>query len=208
VGGKHQQWCILHERQQLVNKVAQLPTLPCLSTYSLYNGLNLAAAMPNHFIMLWSKDYCDFLSRAGAMGKPLQYIWGGYNSGSDFKHYQVKPDDYIYPIAIRSATLYLIARMRVYNCISLDTFQNLFPVQSGAVYNSCADQILIGLEGTPIRLDRPVPTSFLESLTFQSGKGHRKPKSVEGGKVLNISSFQGIYRLTPDSVNNFEVMLE
>jgi hypothetical protein len=55
----------------------------CLSTYSLYNGLNLAAAMPNHFIMLWSKDYCDFLSRPGQW-KTFAIHMGGYNSGSDF----------------------------------------------------------------------------------------------------------------------------
>jgi hypothetical protein len=142
------------------------------------------------------------------MGKPLQYIWGGYNSNSDFKHCQVKPDDYIYPIAIRNANLYLIARMQVYNCISLDTFQNLFPVQSGTIYNACADQILIGTDGTPIRLDRPVPAPFLASLTYQSPKGPRRPKYVEGGKVLNISSFQGIYKLTPGSVDNLELLLE
>jgi hypothetical protein len=138
----------------------------------------------------------------------LQYIWGGYNASTDFKHYRIKPDDYIFPIAIKNANLYLIARMQVYKCISLDTFQNLFPVQSGAMYNPCADQILIGTDGTPIRLDRPVPTPFLESLTYLSAKGQRKPKSVAGGKVLNISSFQGIYRLTPDSVDNFELLLE
>jgi hypothetical protein len=164
--------------------------------------------MPDHFTMLWSKDYCDFLCRAGAVGKPLQFIWGGYNAGTDFKHYRVKPDDYIYPIAVRNAHLYLIARMQVYQCISLDTFQNLFPVQSGAVYNACADQILIGTDGTPIRLDRAVPAAFLESLAYQSAKGQRKPKSVDKGRVLNISSFQGIYRLTPDSADNLQLMLE
>lgn len=164
--------------------------------------------MPNHFTMLWSKDYCDFLSRAGAMGQPLQYIWGGYNSCSDFKHYRVKPDDYIYPIAVRNGSLYLIARMQVYNCISLDTFQNLFPAQSAAVYNACADQILIGTDGTPIRLDRPVPAPFLANLTYQSAKGPRKPNYVEGGKVLKTNSFQGLYRLTPDSVDRLELLLE
>ncbi len=164
--------------------------------------------MPNHFTMLWAKDYCDFMSQTGTLGKPLQYIWGGYNQGSDFKHYKVKPDDYIYPIAIKNFSLYLIARMRVHQCISVDTFQNLYPAQSQKIYHSCAGQILVGTDGTPIRLDRPVPAPFLESLTYQSAKGYRKPKYIEGGKVLNISSFQGIYRLMPDSADKLESMLE
>jgi hypothetical protein len=164
--------------------------------------------MPNHFTMLWSKEYCAFVSQMGAVGEPLQYIWGGYNSGSDFSHYKVKPDDFIYPITIKNFSLHLIARMKVYECLPFTTFQNLFPTQSKQVYHSCANQILIGTEGTPIRLDRSVPASTLENLTYLSGKSTRKPKYVTGGKVSNISSFQGIYRLAPDSVANFECMLE
>jgi hypothetical protein len=164
--------------------------------------------MPNHYTMLWSKDYCEFVSRLNTDGEPLKHIWGGYNLGSDFKHYKVKPEDYIYPIAIKNFSLYLVARMRVYSCVPLATFQNLFPAQSQTVFHSCASQILLGTMGTPMRFDRAVPASMLENLTFQSSKGERKPKYVENGRVLNISSFQGIYRLAPKSIDDFESMLE
>jgi hypothetical protein len=90
----------------------------------------------------------------------------------------------------------------------MEIFQTLFPIQSQKVFHSCASQILVGSEGTPIRFDRAVPVSILEKLTFQSSKGERKPKYVENGRLLNISSFQGIYRLAPKFIEYFESMLE
>ncbi len=164
--------------------------------------------MCNHFTMLWSKDYCDFMSQVGAVGEPLKYIWGGYNLQSNFLHFKVNSNDYIYPVTIRNFTLHLIARMRVHECISVDTFQNLFPAQSKNEYHSCAGQVLIGTDGTPIQFERPVPAQILERITFQSGKSTRKPKYVEDGKVRNISSFQGIYCLIPDSADDFNLLLE
>lgn len=164
--------------------------------------------MPNYFTMLWSKDSCNFIARTGEVGNPLTYIWGGYNLATNFNHYKISPNDCIYPLAIRNFNLYLIGRMEVCDCLSLSTFQNLFPIQSKESYHSCADQVLTGNEGTLIQLDRQVPAPIVENLNFVSGKSYRKPKYIEAGKIMNISSFQGIFKLSPDSAINFDKLLD
>jgi hypothetical protein len=97
--------------------------------------------------------------------------------------------------------------MKVTQMVSRDTFDLLFPKFHHFINQSCAEQVLLGEEGTEILFNRIVPAEMVERLQYQSARGDRKPKYVEGGKIMNIASFQGIYKLVPASVFDFEKLL-
>jgi hypothetical protein len=73
---------------------------------------------------------------------------------------------------------------------------------------TCTDEVAIGEEGTPVRLDVMIPPDVLERLRFRSRKKERGLKHVEAGRLKSAISLQGgIYRLTEQSAQEIQALL-
>jgi hypothetical protein len=72
---------------------------------------------------------------------------------------------------------------------------------------SCTSEVVIGEEGTTIRLDVAVPSDLLERLRFRSRRAERGLKHIEGGRLMQAISLQGIYRLSPSSADELAALL-
>ena len=73
---------------------------------------------------------------------------------------------------------------------------------------TCTDEVALGEEGTPLRLDVAVPPDVLERLRYCSAAGERGVKHVEGGRLKSSVSLQGgTYRLSEASAREIEAVL-
>ena len=157
--------------------------------------------------MLWSQRYCRFLSATPEVGKPLRFVWGGHNLQTRFSHFKVRAGDFIYPVYVRDQTIYVIARMKVETAMTCSEYANLHPEDSYLILHSCANEVLVGSEGTNIRFDLAAPQEVLERWRFQSKKGERELKFLSNGKLKHSISLQGIYRLSMTSVPDLSLLL-
>lgn len=163
---------------------------------------------PRFFTLLWNNDYCRFLTRVGAEGQKLRFVWGGHNQLTRFSHYRVSTGDFILPVRAFRQTLYVIAKMRVAEALSRAEYLARHPLDELLIVDECADEVLVGDEGTPIRFDVPVPGEALAELRFVSKKGERSLKHVEDGKLLRSASLEGLYRLAPESARTLTSLLD
>src|SRR5205823_4203795 len=65
----------------------------------------------DRYTMLWPADLCRQMEQSGELGRPLRFVWGGSNQQTRFSSMSVRAGDYLYPLRVRSHTLYVIARM-------------------------------------------------------------------------------------------------
>ena len=77
----------------------------------------------------------------------------------------------------------------------------------GYLAPTCTSEVIIGEEGTPIRLDVAVPSDLLARLRFRSRRAERGLKSIEDGQLKHALSLQGIYRLSPSSADDLAALL-
>jgi len=69
-------------------------------------------------------------------------------------------------------------------------------------------EAVIGAEGTPVVLDRPVPGEILRRLTYRPRRGPRPVRHVsQDGRLLHSLSVQGIYRLAESSAADLAAVL-
>jgi hypothetical protein len=73
---------------------------------------------------------------------------------------------------------------------------------------TCTSEVVIGAEGTPIRLDVAVPSDLLERLRFRSRRGERGLKHIRDGRLRQAITLQGIYRLSPSSADELAALLK
>ena len=151
------------------------------------------------FTMLWPNDYCRFLARAGLAGQGLRFVWGGHNINTRFSHYGVSAGDYMIPIRVYHQRVYVIASMKVKNATTRNEYLASHPLDELLVLHNCANEILEGVEGTPISFDVPVPAQELEHIRFIGRRGERGIKYVQEGKLVRSVSLEGVYRLAPSS---------
>jgi hypothetical protein len=78
----------------------------------------------------------------------------------------------------------------------------------GYLAPTCTTEVVIGEEGTPIRLDVAVPPDLLERLRFRSRRGERGLKHIQNGRLTQAITLQGIYRLSPSSADELAALLE
>ena len=61
------------------------------------------------------------------------------------------------------------------------------------------------MDATPVRFDIPIPGDLLGGLTWQNRRGQtRGLKYVVDGRLERSISLQGFYRLTPESADALE----
>lgn len=155
----------------------------------------------NYYTMLWPNEYCSYVEKKGGVGKPLRFVWGGYNRQTDFRFYGVEEGDVIVPVRVQDGRLYVIGSMIVKECACTKKYLAAHPEYKHFIQHLCADQVLVGENGTPIRFDVVVPLSTLKSLRFRSksSRKERAVKHIEDGKLKHAISVHGIYRLTENS---------
>jgi uncharacterized protein (TIGR02996 family) len=163
--------------------------------------------LSDRYTMLWPNDYCRFLGYRGEVGKPLRFVWGGHNQQTRFSFMSVRPGDYIYPLRVHARKVYLIARMRVRVATTPAKYLREHRADRDLIWNDCADEVLAGEGGTPVRLDLEVPPDVLTRWAFRSRKSERTLKHLEEGEMTSAIDFYGIYRLTDRTAEELDVLL-
>ena len=188
--------------------------------------------MGDSYTTLWSNDRIQQIKKHHQEGSRLEILFGGpHTSEPSFRRYGVQEGDYIYPIRVYKGVLYVIARMKVKRLISLVEYIEQYPqifaqceksqwptVTFGSylalhpeklyLAPTCTDEVAIGEEGTPIRLDVMMPPDLLERLRFRSRKKERGLQQIVNGRLMSVMSLQGgIYRLTEQSAQEIQALL-
>jgi uncharacterized protein (TIGR02996 family) len=161
----------------------------------------------DRYTMLWPDDYCRFLAMNGELGKPLRFVWGGHNKQTRFSDMKVRAGDYVYPLRVHDGRMYVVARMRVRQVLARKDYLRAHPADEQWIRHSCAEEVLTGMEGTPIRFDLRVPPEMLERLRFRSRTAERALKYVEEGRLVSSVGVQGIFRLAAASIRDFDSLL-
>jgi hypothetical protein len=79
--------------------------------------------MAEAYTVFWAQDRCNALRRLDGAGKPLDTLFGGpHTSEPSFRRATVRPGDDLYPIAVRTGTLYVLGRVRVRRILALEEY--------------------------------------------------------------------------------------
>jgi hypothetical protein len=185
--------------------------------------------MSDSYTVLWSRAQIQSLQKYNPHGARLEVMYGGpHTPEPSFRRFGVQAGDFIYPLWVYQGIVYVLGRMKVKRLISLvdyfeeypqlfegcergaypmATFDNYLKVHPERRFlaPSCTDEVAIGEEGTPIRLDVAIPSDLLVRLRFRSRRGERGLKHIENGKLTHTISLQGgIYRLQDESAHQME----
>jgi hypothetical protein len=172
--------------------------------------------MNNSFTTFWSQDRCQEIKKHHLLDAdtPLTILFGGpHTSLPGFRRAGVRDGDYIYPIRVQNGILYVLGRMRVKRILALEEYiqQNprLFEGCTGPspaitltnylvhhpemyyLAPTCVEEVVLGEEGTPIRLisqfpwgRRAIAFSLAEEGTRDQASRKRQDK-----KMLSLQAF-------------------
>src|SRR5215210_1751340 len=71
-------------------------------------------AGPHSYVVLWTRDYCRRLRRAGDLGRPLEVLYGGaHGSQPLISRYGVRAGDTIYAVSVADGALLVVGGMTV-----------------------------------------------------------------------------------------------
>jgi len=161
----------------------------------------------DRYTMLWTNDFCRFMVGTDAVGKPLRFVYGGYNKQTSFSDMNVRAGDYVYPIRVRNGVMYVIARMRVQKVTDRYDYHESHPDEDRLFQFPSGNEVLAGSEATPVRFDVAVPPEILERIRYRSRKAERSLRYVENGRLISSIGVQGIFRLTAATVRDFDALL-
>ncbi|GAP12721.1 hypothetical protein LARV_00457 [Longilinea arvoryzae] len=187
--------------------------------------------MSDSFTTLWTKDRCALLRQFNLVGTTFDTLFGGpHTSEPGFRRAGVKTGDYIYPVWVNKGILYILTRMQVKTILPLAEYIQSFPgVFAGCERSawdsftfenylklhpekrifapSCTDEVILGEDSLPIRLDVAVPAAMLEQIRFRSQKRERGLRHIVDGRLKSVIGLHGIYRLSPPSAGRFAELL-
>ena len=171
--------------------------------------------MADAYTVFWTNERCRHLKRSGQDSARLEVLFGGpHQSEPSFRRAGVQEGDDIYPVQVHSGTVYLLGRLRVQQLISLEhgdqvglgDFLRRYPTWD-FLAPTCTTEVVIGQDGTPLRLDLAIPPDMLARLRFRSRRGERGLKHIEDGRLKSSIGLQGIYRLSRPSAAEIEALL-
>jgi hypothetical protein len=177
--------------------------------------------MADSYTTLWSRARVEAARRHAPADFRFDVLFGGpHQSLPSLRRAGVRPGDWIYPVQVRDFALYVLGRMRVARVLDLAEFAAEFPDRAAGVgrvgFNemvavlrpelvylapTCTEDVAIGEEGTPLWFDLTVPGEAVAQLRYRSRRGERRVKHVVDGRVKSHVSFDGVYRLAPDSAD-------
>ena len=181
--------------------------------------------MSDAFTVLWTKEHCQEIRKAGEEGKPLTVLFGGnHQSCPSLARAGLRRGDFVFPLLVREGILHIVAGTVVNEFISLDSYlvdhllldraelkglpeyrlkevlQRLGIAGHRLPYG-CGIEVLLVEHSTPIRFDVVVSPENLESFVFRPRKGPPMAlRHVENGKLKSSLSLQGnIRRLSEET---------
>lgn len=142
--------------------------------------------------MLWpAGDHVRFREWYPGGGQ-ARFILGGWNQATRYAAAGVRPGDAIYPVHVIRGSLHLLTRLAV-----------------AEIVDEGVTEIVRGTLGFRYHLDLVVPPDVLERWRFTSRKGPRPIRFLENGRLTRSNSFQGIYRVEPDTASElFGLLIE
>jgi hypothetical protein len=185
--------------------------------------------MSDSYTVLWSRAQVQLFQKYNPHGGHLEVMFGGpHTPEPSFRRFGVQSGDFIYPLWVYQGVVHALGRMRVKRLISLEeyfdqypelfagcepgaypmeTFENYLKVHPERRFlaPTCTEEVAIGEDGTPIRLNLTIPPDLLKRLRFRSRRGERGLKHIENGKLTHTISLQGgVYRLHEESAREME----
>jgi hypothetical protein len=167
------------------------------------------------YTVFWTID--RWLGALSVGHKPLPVLFGGpHLSEPSFRRAGVRVGDLLYPVAVSNRRVHVVARMRVREMILLGQedgptlIDQRFPQYKAwkILAPTCTEEVVIGMEGTPLRADVDVPPEVLERLTFRSQRGERPLRHVRDGELTRSVGLHGIYRLSPASAADLAELVD
>jgi hypothetical protein len=182
------------------------------------------------YTVMWARDHCVALQKAGEEGKPLQVLFGGvHQSAPSLKGGGIEPGDIVFPVSVHRGCLWVLAGVIVREFVEIVDYavdqlgleretvdglheyevKNLIAAQCGVLGHrapyGCGTEVALAERSTPLRFDVTVPPEHLAAVTFCPRKGPPVGlKHLEGGRLASAVSLHGnVRRLCPDSANLF-----
>jgi hypothetical protein len=171
--------------------------------------------MADSYTVFWTMD--RWLGALAVGHKPLPVLFGGpHLSEPSFRRAGVKVGDLIYPVAVMNRQVYVVGRMRVREMLLIGQedgptlIDQRFPQFKAwkVLAPTCTEEVVIGGEGSTLHDDLPLPKDVLSRLTFRSQRGERTLKYVRDGELTRSVGLHGIYRLTRQSADDLEAVVE
>jgi hypothetical protein len=186
--------------------------------------------MSSAYTVLWTRDRCLTLQKAGDEGKPLHVLFGGiHQSAPSLKHAGIRPRDLVFPITVLKGTLYVLAGVVIDKFVELAeyavTHLGLEPHSVAGLHEyqikglieercghlghrqpyGCGIEVALAATSTPLRFDRAVAPGQLEEITFCPRRGAPLGlKHIKDGKLASSISLQGnVRRLCAPSATLF-----
>ncbi|GAA2706648.1 hypothetical protein [Actinoplanes palleronii] len=173
--------------------------------------------MADAYTVFWAGHRCAGARTPIAAGEPLTLLFGGpHQSLPSFARAKVAAGDLIYPIAVHARTVFVLGRMRVAEVRTFtgDTVGRLHQEHVDPyphwrfLADSCMTEVVIGAEGTTLRLDAAMPVDVLRRLTYRSQRGSRTVKRLDAdGHLVRSHGLQGVYRLDPACAGDLDAVL-
>lgn len=179
--------------------------------------------MSDAFTVLWTKEHCQEIRKAGEEGKPLTVLFGGnHQSCPSLARAGLRRGDFVFPLMVREGILHIVAGTVVNEFISLDSYLvdhllldraeleglpeyrlrevlKRLGIAGHRLPYGCGIETLLVEYSTPIRFDVVVPPESLESFVFHPRKATPMAlRHVKDGKLKNSLSLQGNIRRLSD----------
>ncbi|MCE9564044.1 MAG: hypothetical protein K8U57_18530 [Planctomycetes bacterium] len=132
-------------------------------------------------------------------GNPLSI-----SAGNNFSRRNVEPGDFVYVIGTWQGPVYLIGRMRVRRIWQRGEWE----AHHAATNLWAGDEIIEGVEGTPMRMEFPIPPSVLRLLRFVGPKGEENELAMTPeGTLDDPQCIRSVRRLTTASAELLDGLL-
>jgi hypothetical protein len=132
-------------------------------------------------------------------GEPLDFM-----AGSVFTKRGVGPGDFVYVVTVWKGKVYLIGRTtvkQVWERADWDARHETPTLWAG-------EEVVEGVEGTPMRMQYTLSPSVLRQLRFLDSKGREKALAMTGNELDNAQCLRSVRRLSPGSADLLDGLLD
>jgi len=185
--------------------------------------------MSDAFTVLWTKEHCQELRKAGEEGKPITVLFGGeHQSCPSLARAGIAHGDIVFPLLVNKGELLIVAGVVAGRFISLRSYltehlmlpspqiegvldfrlKEVLPpmgITGHRVPYGCGIEVLLVERSTPISLEVLVPPECLTAIRFCPKKGPpMELRHIQDGRLKSSLSLQGnIRRLCPETAQMF-----
>jgi uncharacterized protein (TIGR02996 family) len=168
-----------------------------------------------HFTVLMTADFVNHFRRTIPAGHSLSQLQSWSTIQSDFRMARVKPGDHVYPIQLVAGRVHVLTRFRVAALRDRtepfgegDFLPEVVWVSFDYTQPSHI-RILDVADGGRLDYDRVLPPPVIDRLRFKTRRGERglSPVSFKDGRLTNVTTIHGVFRLAPGSARDFATLV-